>query len=53
MEILLFPFGGNAKEAVTVIESINRIKKTWDIIGFIDDNKEMWKAKLVDYRVFG
>jgi hypothetical protein len=37
MELILFPFSGNAKEAISVIEEINRMNPTWKIIGFIDD----------------
>ena len=41
-KIILFPFGGNAREALSVIEAINRRKKTWQVIGFLDDNQDVW-----------
>ena len=37
-KLLLFPFNGNAREAVTVIEAINEVEPQWDILGFIDDD---------------
>jgi len=40
-KLILFPFGGNAREAVVVIEAINRIQREWDVAGFIDDNKSL------------
>jgi sugar O-acyltransferase (sialic acid O-acetyltransferase NeuD family) len=36
--LLLFPFGGNAKEALISIVAINSIKPEWDVVGFLDDN---------------
>lgn len=53
MELILFPFGGNAKEAIFVIEEINRMKPTWQIIGFIDDNLELTGREYSSYKVMG
>ena len=36
-KLLIFPFGGNAREAAAIIEHINEIDRKWDVIGFIDD----------------
>lgn len=52
-DIIIFPFGGNAKEAVTVIENINKVNKQWNIIGFLDDNKDLWGKTFAGYRVLG
>lgn len=41
-KIIIFPFGGNARESLLSILAINSIKKMWDIIGFIDDNRSNW-----------
>jgi len=40
-KIILFPFGGNAREALGVILDINRAQKLWDVVGFLDDNPEL------------
>ena len=52
-QILLFPFGGNSREAFDAIESINQSKKTWDILGFIDDNPELHGQEFCGIKVLG
>ena len=37
MRIVLFPFGGNAREAVTTIEALNASGQSIEICGFLDD----------------
>lgn len=37
-QLLIFPFNGNAREALMVAIAQNQIKKRWNIIGFIDDD---------------
>jgi hypothetical protein len=34
-EILLFPFGGNAKESLISILAINNARREWNVLGFI------------------
>ena len=36
--IVLFPFGGNAREAVATIEALNAAGQAIEICGFLDDN---------------
>ena len=36
--LLLFPFGGNAREALLSVLALNTIENQWDILGFIDDD---------------
>ncbi len=38
MRIVLFPFGGNAREAVATIEALNAAGGQIEICGFLDDN---------------
>jgi len=40
-EILIYGFGGLGHEVACLIEHINRIKPTWNIIGYIDDGVEV------------
>jgi sugar O-acyltransferase (sialic acid O-acetyltransferase NeuD family) len=40
-DILLFPYNGNAREALAVIDAINHIKSTWNVLGFVDDNPKL------------
>jgi len=37
-KLFLFPFGGNAREALLSVLEINRISQEWEIAGFLDDN---------------
>jgi len=51
--LLLFPFNGNAREAVQVIEAINRSQPSWDLRGFLDDDPAKLKQTLGGYPVLG
>ena len=53
MDLIFFPFGGNAREAITVVNAINKNKKTWELIGFIDDNSDLWSKEFFGYKVLG
>jgi sugar O-acyltransferase (sialic acid O-acetyltransferase NeuD family) len=41
-DLLLFPCGGNARESLLTIQAQNNIQPTWNVVGFIDDNKNLW-----------
>jgi len=51
--LLLFPFGGNAREAYITISDINSKSKTWEILGFIDDEKSKIETQFIDTSVIG
>ncbi len=40
-QLLLFPFGGNAREATISVLAINSIRAEWDIVGFFDDDRSV------------
>lgn len=52
-KILIFPFGGNARESLISISAINNLEKKWKVIGFIDDNKKTWGKICCGIRVIG
>jgi len=52
-KLLLFPFSGNAREAASVVEAINRRQKTWQLLGFIDDDPEKHGLRFGAYPVLG
>lgn len=52
-ELLLFPFGGNAREAYLSVLAQNRIKQTWHVQGFIDDDKALWGKQYCRIKVVG
>jgi sugar O-acyltransferase (sialic acid O-acetyltransferase NeuD family) len=37
-DLLLFPFGGNAREAALTIEALNAVSPRYRIVGYLDDN---------------
>lgn len=37
-KLILFPFGGNAREAVSIIKSSNDLLEKYELVGFVDDN---------------
>lgn len=52
-KLIIFPFGGNAREALVTILGIHRIKKKWDVIGFIDDDSSTWGKDCCGIKVLG
>ena len=51
-KIVIYGAGGFGREVQWLIESINKVEKTWDIIGYVDDGVE--PGTLVDgYPVLG
>ncbi len=37
-DLLLFPFGGNAREAALTVEALNAGAPRYRIVGYLDDN---------------
>jgi sugar O-acyltransferase (sialic acid O-acetyltransferase NeuD family) len=52
-KLLLFPFNGNAREAASVVEAINRRQETWLLLGFIDDDPKKHGLRFGGYPVLG
>lgn len=52
-KLLLFPFGGNAKEAVTSVFAINSVRPEWDIVGFLDDDQSVQGKDYCGIKVLG
>ena len=52
-EILLFPFGGNARESLISILAINNVSREWNILGFIDDDRSLWGKDCCGVKVIG
>ena len=52
-KLILFPFGGNAREALIAIKDINKKKKVWDVLGFADDNKATHGKSSMGVKVLG
>lgn len=50
-KIVIVGAGGHCKVVIDTIEEINSIKKTYEILGILDDNKEI--KKVLNYPVLG
>ena len=52
-DIVIIGAGGIGREVAWIIEEINEVKPTWNIVGFVDDNNEMHNKELNGYKVLG
>lgn len=52
-DIIIVGAGGIGREVAWIIEEINELNKEWNILGFIDDNEEVWGKNFNDYKVLG
>ncbi|MGG7161204.1 NeuD/PglB/VioB family sugar acetyltransferase [Clostridium baratii] len=51
--IIIIGAGGVGRETAWIIEQVNLLKPKWNIIGFIDDNEEIWNKYINGYKVIG
>lgn len=52
-DIIIIGSGGFGREVAWLIEDINKVNKTWNIIGFVDDNEKVQGTKINGYEVIG
>lgn len=52
-KLVIIGAGGFAREVAYLIEEINRNKLEWDLLGFIDDNKDNLNKELNGIKVLG
>lgn len=52
-DLLIFPFGGNARESILAIQAQNKVEPTWNVVGFIDDDKNLWGKECFGVKVLG
>ncbi len=52
-DIVIIGAGGFGREVAWLIEDINNVTPTWNIIGFVDDNKEIQGSLINGYPVVG
>lgn len=52
-DIVIIGAGGFGREVAWIIEDINKIKKEWNILGFVDDNRNVQGKLLNDFEVLG
>ncbi|MFR2067767.1 acetyltransferase [Clostridium sp.] len=51
--IIIIGAGGVGREVSLIIEKINKLKATWNLIGFIDDNINSWNRIINGYQIIG
>lgn len=52
-DIIIIGAGGFGREVAWLIEDINKIKKTWNLLGFIDEDENQHGKELNGYKVLG
>ncbi|MGL4992022.1 MAG: acetyltransferase [Sarcina sp.] len=52
-DIVIIGAGGVGKEVSWIIDQINGVRKIYNILGFIDDNKDIWGKEILGYKVLG
>jgi sugar O-acyltransferase (sialic acid O-acetyltransferase NeuD family) len=52
-DIIILGAGGEALEITEVIKLINRKENTWNIVGYLDDNKKLIGTTVSEYKVLG
>lgn len=52
-DIIIVGAGGVGRETAQLIEDINSEKKQWNLLGFIDDNKDLHGRSINGYEVLG
>lgn len=52
-DIIIVGGGGCGREVADFIEEINKIEPTWNLLGFIDDNQEIFKGRRASLKLLG
>ena len=52
-DLVIVGTGGVGKETALIVEDINEISQEWNLLGFIDDNKELVGKEINGYKVLG
>ena len=52
-DLVIIGTGGVGRETALIIEEINKVNQEWNILGFIDDNKDLIGKEIMGYKVIG
>lgn len=52
-DLIIIGAGGFGREVAWLVERINRISETWNILGFLDDNEYILGKEINGYKVLG
>ena len=51
--LLIFPFGGNARESLISVLAINETAQEWNVVGFLDDDRSLHGKDYAGIKVLG
>jgi len=52
-KLIIFPFGGNGREAAAIISEDSPLKEEWELLGFVDDDPELHGKEACGVPVLG
>ncbi|HHD2754448.1 TPA: acetyltransferase [Clostridium perfringens] len=52
-DLIIIGAGGVGRETAWIVEQINRVNPTYNLLGFLDDNTDIWGTYINGYRVLG
>jgi sugar O-acyltransferase (sialic acid O-acetyltransferase NeuD family) len=52
-DLIIFGASGFGREVAWAVERINKVRPTWNLLGFMDDNDTIQGAKINGYKVLG
>lgn len=52
-DLYIIGAGGFGREVAWLVERINAVEPTWNLVGFIDDDETKWGTKESDYTILG
>ncbi len=52
-DLIIYGAGGFGREVAWLVERINQVSPTWNLLGFIDENESLKNTALNGYRVLG
>ena len=52
-DLIIFGASGFGREVAWLVERINKIEPTWNLLGFMDDDESIQKSEINGYKVLG
>jgi sugar O-acyltransferase (sialic acid O-acetyltransferase NeuD family) len=52
-DLIIIGAGGSGMDIVSIIQTINRMKNTWNILGFLDDSLALQNTTILGHKVLG
>lgn len=52
-DLIIIGVGGVGRETALIVEQLNLVSKEWNLLGFVDDNKEVQGKTINGYKVLG